>query len=213
MEIEEFKRVGEDLFGNGWQTRMARALGIDGSTVRRWVGGSIPVPSQIVAYLELLADRQKIKGALILERQSLGKPEKVEVPQGQQLEWMKKKLVFPGVEQAKPMPAIRCFQGVDRLLLSLDGQTKDDIEVLDVSYVLTRHPDSMHLSGYLDAAARHGHVAAVVRHRFHHYSLIAHRDTKEEGSVLHQISTHMGQVRTLVSTTNTPEIAVETMLD
>lgn len=55
MSPDELKQAGRDLFGYGWQTRLAERLGVDGSTVRRWVSGAVPVPypaaAAIRAYL------------------------------------------------------------------------------------------------------------------------------------------------------------------
>ena len=50
MTADDLKREGRALFGNGWQTRLAEALGRDGSTVRRWVSGAVPVPPYVDAY-------------------------------------------------------------------------------------------------------------------------------------------------------------------
>lgn len=50
MSRDELKMVGRELFGNEWQTRLAEALGRDGSTVRRWVSGVIPIPPYVDAY-------------------------------------------------------------------------------------------------------------------------------------------------------------------
>ena len=49
MKAEELKAIGPKLFGFGWQTRMAEALGVEGSTVRRWVSGAVPIPGPAVA--------------------------------------------------------------------------------------------------------------------------------------------------------------------
>jgi DNA-binding transcriptional regulator YdaS (Cro superfamily) len=45
MSADELKEAGRALFGHGWQTRLAEQLGVDGSTVRRWVSGAVPVPN------------------------------------------------------------------------------------------------------------------------------------------------------------------------
>lgn len=38
------------LYGDhGWQTRLAEALEVDGSTVRRWVSGAVPIPGPVTA--------------------------------------------------------------------------------------------------------------------------------------------------------------------
>lgn len=49
MSPDELKEAGRALYGNGWQTRLAENLGVDGSTVRRWVSGSVPVPNPAAA--------------------------------------------------------------------------------------------------------------------------------------------------------------------
>jgi DNA-binding transcriptional regulator YdaS (Cro superfamily) len=45
----ELKEIGERLYGYGWQTRLAERLGVDGSTVRRWVSGKSPIPGPAAA--------------------------------------------------------------------------------------------------------------------------------------------------------------------
>lgn len=47
--------AGERLFGRwGWQTRLAEALEIDGSTVRRWVSGAVAVPHPAKVAIRLM---------------------------------------------------------------------------------------------------------------------------------------------------------------
>lgn len=48
------QRAAAALGGHGWKTLMAKALGKNQSTVRRWVSGEEPVPAYAVAALELL---------------------------------------------------------------------------------------------------------------------------------------------------------------
>ena len=41
------------LYGErGWQTIAARVLGVDGSSIRRWTNGAVPVPGPVVAAIE-----------------------------------------------------------------------------------------------------------------------------------------------------------------
>lgn len=55
LDPEGLKLVGEALFGSwGWQTRMAEALEVDGSTVRRWVSGAVAVPNPVKVALRLM---------------------------------------------------------------------------------------------------------------------------------------------------------------
>lgn len=50
MSPQELRDAGVALYGRwGWQTRLAEALGVDGSTVRRWVSGAVPVPGPAAA--------------------------------------------------------------------------------------------------------------------------------------------------------------------
>lgn len=52
-------KAGKKLWGYGWQTRMAEALNVDGSTVRRWVSGAVPVPGPVEAALRCFLREQK----------------------------------------------------------------------------------------------------------------------------------------------------------
>lgn len=52
----EFSELAEEVLGKRWQTRLARAIGKDGSTVRRWASGAVAVPDYITAMLELLRE-------------------------------------------------------------------------------------------------------------------------------------------------------------
>lgn len=58
MKPKELAEIGEKLWGNwGWQTRMAEALEVDGSTVRRWISGALPIPGPAAAALRCFLDR------------------------------------------------------------------------------------------------------------------------------------------------------------
>ena len=59
MTIAELKRIGKRLYGYGWQTRMAKELGVNGSTVRRWIAGRTPIPGPAIAALRCLAGKEK----------------------------------------------------------------------------------------------------------------------------------------------------------
>ena len=51
--------AGERLYGRFWQTALARELGVNPSTVRRWVSGKVPVPGPVQVAIRCLA-RAKI---------------------------------------------------------------------------------------------------------------------------------------------------------
>lgn len=60
MTPQQLAEIGVELYGDrAWQTRMAEALGVDGSTVRRWVSGAVPVPTTAAAALRCFIDRKR----------------------------------------------------------------------------------------------------------------------------------------------------------
>jgi hypothetical protein len=60
MTAADLKKAGPKLFGYGWQTRMAESLGVDGSTVRRWVSGAVPIPNPAAAAILCWLDKKQI---------------------------------------------------------------------------------------------------------------------------------------------------------
>ncbi|QEG30222.1 hypothetical protein GobsT_50250 [Gemmata obscuriglobus] len=51
MTPVEFCEVGESLYGAGRQAKLARALGRDDRTIRRWKSGESPVPNVVEEWL------------------------------------------------------------------------------------------------------------------------------------------------------------------
>lgn len=50
MKPDELTRLAIKVYGErGWQARLAEALAVDGSTVRRWVSGAAPIPGPVAA--------------------------------------------------------------------------------------------------------------------------------------------------------------------
>ena len=55
MTPDQLKIIGEELYGKwGWQTKLAKSLRVDGSTVRRWISGNASIPGPAEVALELL---------------------------------------------------------------------------------------------------------------------------------------------------------------
>lgn len=44
LTVEEFRALGLALYGYGWQSALARALGVNSRTVQRWSGAETPLP-------------------------------------------------------------------------------------------------------------------------------------------------------------------------
>lgn len=60
MKPNELAEICRDLYGGyGWQTRLAEELEVDGSTVRRWVSGAVPIPGPVAAAVRCFRDRQR----------------------------------------------------------------------------------------------------------------------------------------------------------
>ncbi len=62
LTAKDLSEAGEELFGRwGWQTRLAEALEVDGSTVRRWVSGAVPIPHPIKHALRLMLENAELR--------------------------------------------------------------------------------------------------------------------------------------------------------
>jgi len=62
MTAEELRTAGVELFGEwGWQTRLSEALGVDGSTVRRWVSGAVPIPGPVDAAIRCFVEKKRME--------------------------------------------------------------------------------------------------------------------------------------------------------
>lgn len=58
MKPTELRKLSIELFGErAWQTRLAEALEVDGSTVRRWVSGAVPIPNPVAVAVRCLAGK------------------------------------------------------------------------------------------------------------------------------------------------------------
>lgn len=60
MQPSELCTLGKALYGEyGWQTRLSEALGVDGSSVRRWVSGAVPIPNPVAAAVRCFLEKQQ----------------------------------------------------------------------------------------------------------------------------------------------------------
>ncbi|ENW81326.1 hypothetical protein F909_02617 [Acinetobacter sp. ANC 3929] len=41
---EQLKQAGELLYGNQWQSDLARAINVDSRRIRQWISGQRPIP-------------------------------------------------------------------------------------------------------------------------------------------------------------------------
>lgn len=74
MNADELKVAGRKLYGYGWQTRLAKELGVDGSTVRRWVSGAIPVPGPAAAAVECFLRNSLLPSGTDIATQGIVEP-------------------------------------------------------------------------------------------------------------------------------------------
>lgn len=206
MSPEDFSETGRALFGKGWQTRLSEKLGVDGSTIRRWVGSGMAIPPTASAFLSMMAERQKARGALICSRQTLGETVPladeeglVEHPKLLKLRWFP----FGDMDRSKHMPSIYSNSTGGHVFVGLGAQARDEIQTGDLSFILTRHPDPYHLAGYRAEASRRGHRVTAVRYGDHFYSLVAHR-IAGPAMVLHHIATHQDVNRMIWSPASSP---------
>lgn len=51
MTPETLRHIGAALYGPSWQAELAKALGVNDRTMRRWLTGETPIPKGIGADL------------------------------------------------------------------------------------------------------------------------------------------------------------------
>ena len=62
MSGDELRALAVKLYGDhGWQTKLAEALEVDTSSIRRWVSGAIPVPGPVAAAVKCFARETRKK--------------------------------------------------------------------------------------------------------------------------------------------------------
>jgi hypothetical protein len=64
MQPNELTALAVELFGAyGWQTRLAERLEVDGSTVRRWVSGAVPIPNPVAVAVRCMYNVRELENA------------------------------------------------------------------------------------------------------------------------------------------------------
>lgn len=58
MTREALAEIGRAMFGTNWQTDLARALGCNVRTVRRWSGGEYEIPAKVETAVMALAGQR-----------------------------------------------------------------------------------------------------------------------------------------------------------
>jgi DNA-binding XRE family transcriptional regulator len=65
---ETLIKTGEALYGPHWQRELARALGVNERTMRRWVAGETNPPTNINSELLLLLQERHASIAAVIRR-------------------------------------------------------------------------------------------------------------------------------------------------
>src|SRR5487761_1790015 len=85
MTPAELAKIGRALYGERWQTPLARMLSIADRSVRRWLAGESAVPAGVADEIEELLARDRAHQALnhLIELQSeMGRPTEIRLTQG-----------------------------------------------------------------------------------------------------------------------------------
>lgn len=61
MTQAELRKLGEKVYGPGWQSKLARAIPVNSRTVRRWVSGKSKVPAAVAL---LLREKAKMSSGI-----------------------------------------------------------------------------------------------------------------------------------------------------
>jgi hypothetical protein len=114
MDVDELCAIGEEVFGKyGWQMAMARALGVDGSLVRRW-------KTTGASHMDITPERARQIRALRDEHRKRLSAELRTAPSSPGGGWHRRAMLL--------MAAVRALDGV----LAADGRGRAAAEVSDV---------------------------------------------------------------------------------
>ena len=74
MTAEELRRCGEALYGPRFQRELARALGVNERTIRRWAAGAWPVPPSVQQEIALLLKERAANATRLVASINLRQP-------------------------------------------------------------------------------------------------------------------------------------------
>lgn len=60
--MTDFAALGLRVLGDGWQSRLARGLGVSPQQVRKWVSGQHAPPRYAVVALEMISEIKRLDG-------------------------------------------------------------------------------------------------------------------------------------------------------
>lgn len=58
VTAEDFREICEDILGYGYQSRLARLLGVNKATAGKWMQGILPVPQYAISFIATLQHLQ-----------------------------------------------------------------------------------------------------------------------------------------------------------
>jgi DNA-binding transcriptional regulator YdaS (Cro superfamily) len=59
MTPRELEQSGRLIYGERWQTALARGLGVADRTVRRWFAGAVPIPGPAAIAIRALVENAR----------------------------------------------------------------------------------------------------------------------------------------------------------
>lgn len=61
MDIELLEAIGIALYGNQWQTNLARSLSVDSRRIRQWINKERPIPDWLADECKALLEKNKLE--------------------------------------------------------------------------------------------------------------------------------------------------------
>ncbi|WP_230657759.1 helix-turn-helix domain-containing protein [Psychrobacter sp. I-STPA10] len=70
MDIELLEAIGNTLYGDQWQTNLARSLDIDSRRVRQWINKERPIPDWLAKECKILLEKNKLECEELIKKLS-----------------------------------------------------------------------------------------------------------------------------------------------